>query len=640
MSPTGKPNKPKTRQYKTFYELEEEETVKKEEEEAHKRVSLEASMRFWAWTEYIPTPKRIKKVLFPPDWVKVTILRFSSDPLGTRINETFKSMHVYTRAEKKQWLKLWCDMDKALSNRVSFRTLMLYFHLTEDTWSRRVYDVMNDNLNGSLQFEEFLSFCAAYCYIDKHKTVEFSFRLISRRGATFKPTVSVLDLEDMRQFVRFRFKMKEPVAIQKRALDVINYLDTDGDGSIYLDEYERFTKRNPVFVRFTHLWQQHMRKCIFGIKYWVDKSRHMKADRAKGLDNMTLLFRMNLDSENFTNIDLLDPVVDERGRAVITPAYIPPTIFANKPSVATTTSDADSLGSFERTPPPSATAAVKLPPLPPTLPLNTSMLAWHGPLANALNLTMIKKYSEEFAEVYILKLEKKLTRKAKKAKDSELARAVASHTYKRLVGVCEDIIYGRKWLRLAFNHWIESVGLERHATPTALKAADEARLVARKRMANLITKESVKEISLRGDTFSPENIARKLEEEQKAKEAAMFGPKDGLSAIAAKLEEEGNMIDDMHIRIVENCRKQEEIMDDPDDQCAIYVRERFMRDHIAGLDQYRHERISKFVQDRRDCEVPRDVRALLLQPRLGPLHNYKMRLPYAESESEESDVEI
>lgn len=652
-SPQGKQS---GRKWKTVFELEEEEEEKRRviaEGAAQERAREEANARFWAWTVYIPTPKKVKRFLFPPDWVKQTILRLSSDSAASRVNACFKQMHVLTRAEKKQWLKLWCEMDKTLSNRVPFRTFMTYFNLTDDTWSRRVYDIMNAGLNGSLQFEEFLGFCANYCYIDKHKTIELSFRMISRRGATFKPILSVLDLEDMRQFVRFRFKMKEPAAIQKRALDVINYIDADGNGSIYLDEYEAFTQRNPVFVRFTHVWQQHLRKCLFGIKYWVEKSRHIKADNARGLDNLALLFRMNLDAENFAGIDLLDPVVDERGKPVLTLAYIPPPqVFGSGAGLVGGTSDARATGTAAAAATPGFTNPAlpradddsvstplplpapnptKLPPLPPP---GRTMLAWHGPVSNALSLIMTKKYSEEFAEVFILKLEQKLARKAKKARDSELARAVASHTYKRLVGICGDIIYGRKWLRLAYNHWLERVGMERRATPGALKAADEARLVARKRMANLITKENVKEVSLRAENFSPDGIAQRLEEERRGKEAAMFGPKDGLSAIAAKLEEEGNLVDDMHIRILENCQKQEEMMDDTDAQCATYIREKFLERNKSSLGIYRHERLSSFVRDR-----PPPGSGL---PPLVPLlqHSYKMRQPFAfESDAEESDAE-
>lgn len=628
--------------FKTYEQLaaiEEEKRKFEADLNAEERARREASKRFWAWTKYVPTPKRVYKFVFPPDWNKMAMLKLG-DTQGKLI-ETFKYLRVYSRKEKRAWFRLWCGMDKSMTNKVSYMTFRKYFKLTEDTWSRRVYDMMNENLNGSLQFAEFVAFCSKYLFVDKYATEEFSFRLISRRGSTFKPKVSVLDLEDMRQFVRFRFKMQDPKAVHKRALDVLNYMDQDGDGSLYIDEYLLFNKRNPVFVKFTHLWQQHLRKCIFGIKYWVEKSRYIKKEHAAGIDNLSLLFRINLEAENFARVELCDPVTDDRGRTVVTLPYIPPRVFV--PTAESELSNPPQTPDTLNTPPPPLSsqppkAPATLPSIKPSfvIPEDKKMLAWHGPLTTALNLLMIRPYADEFAEVHVLKLEQKARKREQRAKDNDLARAVAAHTYKRLVSVCEDLIYGRKWLRLGFNHWAEAVGMNSVDIGAMKHSAEEQRLVARKRMAKLITKENVKEISLRN--VNDASMSKDIAEEQAAKAAAMFGPKSGLSQIAAKLESEGKMVDDMHVRIMENCRKQEEQMDDPDDQCATYVREVFMKRHIAFMQSYRHERMSKFVNDRHEHTPSEETQSSLRQSVLGAAHNYKKRLAYDEDSEPESDA--
>lgn len=640
---TGKA--PPKKNFKTYSELVEEEEKKKRERaelEAEDRAQREARKRFWAWTQYIPTPKRVYKWTFPVDFHKRAILKLG-DALG-KMQENFKSMHVLTKSERCDWFKLWCEMDKTMSNQVSYMTFCRYFNMSEDMWSRRMYDIANDNLNGSLQFTEFLGFCRKYLYIDRQTTEEFSFRMISRRGSTFKPKLSVLDLEDLRQFVRFRFKMKEPKEIHKRALDVLNYVDTDGDGSLYLDEFELFTKRNCCFVRFTHLWQQHMRKAVFGIKYWVTKSRHIKSDNAKGTEKLTLFHRINLESENFCRNDLDNPVVDDRGRVVVTLPYVPNRLNFPDSGTQATAAAASSSSSFSS--PQTSSAALPMIPgaaaagteaVPPLPPLQTSngknMLAWHGPLSAEVNLMLAKPYELEFAEVHIMKLEAKARRREQKMKDNALSRAVAAHTYKRLVSVCEDLIYGRKWLRLAFDHWIDTVGVDREETLVQKHSAEEKRLVARKRMAKLITKENIKEISLR--YVSEDNLAKIGAQETAAKEAAMFGPRGGLEAVAAKLEEQGITIDDMHSRIVDNCLKQEEQLDDPDNQCAAYMRSVFMRDHLANMHGYRRDRLSKFAEDLQEHTHPEEVRRALREPRALPAFNYKQRMLYAD----ESDVD-
>jgi len=673
----------KPRGYKTYDELVAIEAEKKKEEElmiAEERVKRERWERRWAWTKFL-NPVTTFKYLFPPDWNKKAMLKLG-DKLG-RTQTHFKTLHVKSKMDKRMWFLLWCDMDRGMNNSVTYTTFIKYFSFNEDIWSRRLYDIANENLNGALTFAEFLGFCAKYLYVDRETTIEFSFRMISRRGSTFNPKISVLDLEDIRQFVRFRFKMNDPKEMRRRALDLVDYIDTDGNGSLYIDEFELFTnERNSIFVRFTHLWQMHLRKCIFGLRYWVDISRQIKRDRAKGVDAVALFHRMNLDSETFARVQLDSPVVDDRGRVVVVPPWVP--LKAATPATSATTTTAlapgpgdpvlGAKGSAAPLPPiaPAASSTTPSTPLPPVpgaasattapgsqglavaapkrsllvclrrtpapVPTGRKMLAWHGPSSAAVNMAISRAYEDEFPELHLVALERKAKKKAEKAKSNDLAKAVAAHTYKRLVSVCEDLIYGRKWLRLAFNQWVDVVGMEKQETAAGKKAAEDKRLVARKRMAKLITKANIKDLSLRD--VGDEDLGKLAAQEAAEKEAAMFGPRSGLEQIASKLEEGGALVDDMHSRIVENCRKQEAVNDDPDDQCALYVREFFMRSHIEHIQTYRHERLHRFVNEKKELEPSPEVRSMLRQDRLPALLDWKQRLDYKEVASDgESDEE-
>jgi hypothetical protein len=650
----------KPRGYKTYDELVAIEAERKKEEElmiAEERVKRERWERRWAWTKFL-NPVTSFKYLFPPDWNKKAMLKLG-DKLG-RAQAHFKTLHAKSKMDKRMWFLLWCDMDRGMNNSVTYTTFIKYFSFNDDIWSRRLYDIANENLNGALSFAEFLGFCAKYLYIDRETTIEFSFRMISRRGSTFNPKISVLDLEDIRQFVRFRFKMNDPKEMRRRALDLVDYIDTDGNGSLYLDEFELFTnERNSIFVRFTHLWQMHLRKCIYGLRYWVDISRQIKRDRAKGVDAVALFHRMNLDSETFARVQLESPIVDDRGRVVVVPPWVPVKVSTPATSAFTATGLG---GSVAPLPPisPAASAATPSTPLPPApgaavaapkrsllvclrrtpvpVPTVKKMLAWRGPSSAAVNMAISREYEEEFPELHLVALERKAKKKAEKAKSNDLAKAVAAHTYKRLVSVCEDLIYGRKWLRLAFNQWVDVVGMEKQETAAGKKAAEDKRLVARKRMAKLITKANIKDLSLRD--VGDEDLSKLAAQEAAEKEAAMFGPRSGLEQIASKLEDGGVLVDDMHSRIVENCRKQEAVNDDPDDQCALYVREFFMRSHIEHIQTYRHERLHRFVKEKYELEPSPEVRSMLRQDRLPAFLDWKLRLDYKEAASDsESDEE-
>ena len=64
---------------------------------------------------------------------------------------------------------------------------------------------------------------------------------------------------------------------------------------------------------------------------------------------------------------------------------------------------------------------------------------------------------------------------------------MASRTYKRVVKVCEDLIYARRWLRVAFKQWQDATGMEHSTTIlTAAQKAQAAREVGRKQLGRVL----------------------------------------------------------------------------------------------------------------------------------------------------------
>lgn len=236
--------------------------------------------------------KRIKRFFTPPDVIgyikhkmrdKLKIaLKKLADKSGNQ-ELLMSDLQIHSKKEKWMWINFWNDLDDRRKNRVNYQRFCSYFRLLQDTLTRRLFDIANISKTGTLSFIDFLTFCRDYLYVDKSKIEELSFRMMSRRGVSFRPAVSVIDLEDMRLFLKFRYKMKgDEKTLFKNALAVFDYVDSDGDGGLFLHEFEEFNEQNCVFLRFTHTYQNHMRKVMFGIKYWVDKSRALKKARATG----------------------------------------------------------------------------------------------------------------------------------------------------------------------------------------------------------------------------------------------------------------------------------------------------------------------------------------------------------------------
>lgn len=98
-------------------------------------------------------------------------------------------------------------------------------------------------------------------------------------------------------------------------------MDTDGDGGLDIQEFHHFCMSNPAFLRLTHPIQNHLRKCIFGIEFWVLKTRKIKFSKATGLDALTLPHRINRPSEYYTLNHIKDPVIDQHGNPLKTAGH-------------------------------------------------------------------------------------------------------------------------------------------------------------------------------------------------------------------------------------------------------------------------------------------------------------------------------
>ena len=250
-------------------------------------------------------PKRTFDQLFP-------------DREGT-LGPLLNTMQINTK-EKNRWLKVWLELTNGGDYKLTKDEFEKQFKLGGSLWVDRLFDIINYNLSGKVTFEEFLSFCNSYILIDKFKTVELCFRLLSRRGTNFMEKFSILDVDDMKTFLSERYTINGIGKLKRRAQDVITSVALTAavkkvDGAILLKDFIKFCHLNPVFVRFTHRIQTHIRHCLFGMPYWIDRSRKIKA-LAAGSMFMMMTSGSNIASERFIAEKLTCPEsdVDENDR--------------------------------------------------------------------------------------------------------------------------------------------------------------------------------------------------------------------------------------------------------------------------------------------------------------------------------------
>ena len=209
------------------------------------------------------------------------------------LNRVFQRIRA-SESEKREWISLWFEMDTGHVNRVSYRDFALYFNLGSNIWIERLFAIINRSLTGIITFLEFLQFCLSYLCIDQLQSMEFSYRLLSLSSGNFDPNKSVLNIYDIKQFITYRYNLKASL-IHKRSIELVQFMDKDSSGGLSLSEFQLFCKNNLTFMKFSHILVSHLRKCIFGYDYWIEKSRITKM---LAINSQYLLISTDINSEN------------------------------------------------------------------------------------------------------------------------------------------------------------------------------------------------------------------------------------------------------------------------------------------------------------------------------------------------------
>jgi len=104
-------------------------------------------------------------------------------------------------------MEVWNNIDDTGDDRMDVKEFDRFLRIGElnNYLTQRLFDVFNTQMNGYINFFDFLTSMFRYCPYDRERCIELSFRLISRRGNKFDPKCTCLDLIDFEKFVKERY---------------------------------------------------------------------------------------------------------------------------------------------------------------------------------------------------------------------------------------------------------------------------------------------------------------------------------------------------------------------------------------------------------------------------------------------------
>jgi hypothetical protein len=321
--------------------------------------------------------------------------------------------------ERDQWIRMWMEIDEDHNNEMSIHEFTSYFSMEKCEWSTRVFLMINKSGTGVASLAEFLRFCEHYLRIDQKRTHEFAFRLLSRRNSTqYWPNVSTLNLEDVRQYLQACYRSKSTSQRNRRGMRVFRVMDEDGDGGLDSEEWHSFCCTNDTMVTMANEILMHLRKCIFGMPFWVERTRKLLRIES------TAIFKkgqtaINKKSEKWHG--KIGEAVIKKNKAPVKYVYDGPEAFV---------------------------ASIMKP-----------SLRWAQPLTIRKKLKSSKEYEADFPEAVELARQAKAARREKVDALTNKATSLRGRQYDLLLEACGDLLHGRRKLRQAWKRWMESTNM-------------------------------------------------------------------------------------------------------------------------------------------------------------------------------------
>jgi len=93
------------------------------------------------------------------------------------------------RSEQLKWMELWSSIDANSDDKMDIDEFHDFAELgnMRNDYTERMFNIFNMQYNGYISFKDFFTVCWEYLPYDKDRTIELSFRILSRRGDTFDP---------------------------------------------------------------------------------------------------------------------------------------------------------------------------------------------------------------------------------------------------------------------------------------------------------------------------------------------------------------------------------------------------------------------------------------------------------------------
>ena len=233
----------------------------------------------------------------------LTLDEFYALKLEKQLAEMFEVFGM-TEAQGKRFFQYFVAVDDDGGGTVDQEEFHEYFDITMTPFSERVYGQLDLKDTGELNFQQFLIGVWNLCTLDHTMLVSYIFTIFDVDGG------GELDLSEVDALCRMLYNTEEtPDDIKK----VVASMDSDGDGTVNLNELVSYTLTHPELIAPAVELQMKMKKEMFGVGFWkkLCKTRQKRYGADTPVETILLSLRKELQKKR-SNEKKLKNIEDER----------------------------------------------------------------------------------------------------------------------------------------------------------------------------------------------------------------------------------------------------------------------------------------------------------------------------------------
>lgn len=206
-----------------------------------------------------------------------------------------------SRSTLDKLYKVFSAIDNDGSSTVHTGEFCAFFDIEHTKFVSRVFSVMDEDSNGTLDFFEFVAATYNYCTYDWKSLVQYAFELFDHDGS------GMLEVAEVEQLVAYVYGKK----IDGKVKQVLSGIDKNKSGTVSFTEFAEYNRNFPILLFPAFQVQESVRRKVLGTSYWerqTKRNQELDTDARPVLEQLLEMQRQfEANGRLLTDADETDP---------------------------------------------------------------------------------------------------------------------------------------------------------------------------------------------------------------------------------------------------------------------------------------------------------------------------------------------